>query len=80
MGYCCYSFEYTISTLKIYCFRGNNKGVGSGVSGKKREPRRHTLQNGIDQSMVSGHTICVAVNLSSVYANLNFFSYAGFTC
>nr|CAG4639312.1 EOG090X08VB [Daphnia magna]SVE83164.1 EOG090X08VB [Daphnia magna] len=44
--------EYTISTLKIYCFRGNNKGVGSGVSGKKREPRRHTLQNGIDQSML----------------------------
>lgn len=31
---------------------GNNKGVGSGVSGKKREPRRHTLQNGIDQSML----------------------------
>nr|SVE71776.1 EOG090X08VB [Daphnia similis]SVE72402.1 EOG090X08VB [Daphnia similis] len=31
---------------------GNNKGVGSGISGKKREPRRHTLQNGIDQSML----------------------------
>nr|SVE87474.1 EOG090X08VB [Daphnia similis] len=32
--------------------KGNNKGVVSGVSGKKREPRRHTLQNGIDQSML----------------------------
>nr|SVE70521.1 EOG090X08VB [Daphnia similis] len=51
-GYCCYSFDYTIYTLKNYCFRGNNKGVGSGISGKKREPRRHTLQNGIDQSML----------------------------
>nr|SVE75222.1 EOG090X08VB [Daphnia dolichocephala] len=31
---------------------GNNKGVVSGVSAKRREPRRHTLQNGIDQSML----------------------------
>ncbi|KAI9564491.1 hypothetical protein GHT06_008230 [Daphnia sinensis] len=31
---------------------GNNKGVVSGVSSKRREPRRHTLQNGIDQSLL----------------------------
>lgn len=43
-----YNFLQTLCDL-----RGNNKGALSGVSAKKREPRRHTLQNGIDQSMVS---------------------------
>nr|SVE84350.1 EOG090X08VB [Daphnia pulex] len=31
---------------------GSNKNVSNGLSAKRREPRRHTLQNGIDQSML----------------------------
>nr|SVE89358.1 EOG090X08VB [Daphnia sinensis] len=41
-----------ISARTMAPTKGNNKGVVSGVSSKKREPRRHTLQNGIDQSML----------------------------
>jgi hypothetical protein len=37
----------------ICYFRGSNKNVSNGLSAKRREPRRHTLQNGIDQSMVN---------------------------
>nr|SVE83747.1 EOG090X08VB [Daphnia pulex] len=31
---------------------GSNTNVSNGLSAKRREPRRHTLQNGIDQSML----------------------------
>lgn len=33
-------------------FRSVNKSLSNGLPTKRREPRRHTLQNGIDQSMV----------------------------
>lgn len=33
------------------------------VTGRRREPRRHTLQNGIDYNMVSFQVLCFVIEL-----------------